>query len=258
MLEVVDKIRPWKGEPWNFFQQKYNGIHIRYKDGKFLGRKEDYTEYLPKIDIKDIILDFELVSNDNQSTSVIHYMKEQKLHMLRAILFAVYNNEAHTTDYAIANTILMKYTFDLDQTYPKFFFFARCSPPLEQDTYLYYHRDIEGLVLKEYQDKNWYKLVNNKTADVIITNYEKSYKLGANYGNIAKLIGSQYNKEGKFVVVASIATGLSEAMRMADPSTYIGKVVEVEYRDLTKNGKFRFCSFKRFRDDKPEKECIHD
>ncbi len=47
--------------------------------------------------------------------------------------------------------------------------------------------------------------------------------------------------------------GLTEAQKIAiakHPKKYMGRIIEVEAMELTKNGKFREPRFVRFRDDK--------
>ena len=70
--------------------------------------------------------------------------------------------------------------------------------------------------------------------------------------------GSDCRSFGAWVVELNgvetrVGTGYSNAMRdeflTSNPSTYVGRVVEVQGQELTAHGKIRFPSFVRFRDD---------
>lgn len=100
----------------------------------------------------------------------------------------------------------------------------------------------EGLVLRT--EDRWYRVKPTKTADVYITgwfeqldkNKEPKNQLGGfttNYGNV---------------------TAFTDQMRKLlwdNPDQYIGKLMEVEYKELYHTGSFRYAvKFIRFRDDK--------
>ena len=254
----------WNGQNWNFFQEKFNGyrIQISQREGKtvYQGRKEDYSPWFTQLTLPDdTTLDCELIAKDNQASSVSHYMKERKYEMLQFKLFAVpmlckFIPFADQTNSNFMNNFLQG-IIDQYISDTKLFSIATAYPKEYLERFKQLNPDSEGEVLKEFHLSNWYKLVNDKMADVIITGYSKSYSLGTNFGNIAKLNGSQYNEEGKLVEVASIGTGLTEEMRLVEPGTLLGKIAEVKYRDKTVNGQLRFCAFQRWREDKDEKEC---
>lgn len=111
---------------------------------------------------------------------------------------------------------------------------------------------VEGFVLKNQPYDEWYKIKPIRTADVIVTDVTDGR--GKYTGMIGALEMSAY-KDGHLVGVGR-CSGLSDEERAADPCVYLNQVIEVEYDSLTTHGKLRFAQFKRFRPDKPEKECL--
>lgn len=100
----------------------------------------------------------------------------------------------------------------------------------------------EGLVMR--QGKRWKKVVPKLYADVRIT----GWYLGKTGRNIGKLGGFE-------TAHGNIGGGFMQAFRDSDHSVFdswVGKIIEVGYRETTKNGKLRFASFVRERFDKDE------
>lgn len=102
----------------------------------------------------------------------------------------------------------------------------------------------EGFVLKDGNLKNWYKLKEEKTIDLIVT--------GVNKGTV----GTKW--EGKFssVTVSSIegfelanVSGMSDEIRLSLDLGCIGRIVEVEYQRLGSAGRLQHPRFLRWRDD---------
>ena len=103
---------------------------------------------------------------------------------------------------------------------------------------------FEGIVLREVHGDRWVKVVPVKTADVRVTGFEMSDKRAGwiknfqtAHGNVG---GTGFNEEQ--------LTEIAE--QGAD--WYIGKIMEVEYRETTEAGKLRFPAFVRWRFDKDE------
>lgn len=108
----------------------------------------------------------------------------------------------------------------------------------------YVDQGYEGIVLRDSASNKWVKVVPVKTADIRIT----GYRMGN--GRLKGLVGSFETAHG------SVGSGLDDKLRdeilLNDPDTYIGKIIEVAYRETTAAGKLRFPAFVRFRFDKDE------
>ena len=92
----------------------------------------------------------------------------------------------------------------------------------------------EGLVLR--QGNNWLKVKKSETHDIAITGIKKR----------GQQVLSLTTEKG-------CVPGLTDKQKAAiarNSKKYIGKIIEVEAMELTKNGKFREPRFIRFRDDK--------
>ena len=110
----------------------------------------------------------------------------------------------------------------------------------------------EGLVIRQFNPKKniftWLKVVPKMQADIRITGFKEGT------GRLQGTLGSIQTKHG------SVGSGFDDEMREAIWSnrTYlIGKIIQVEYREVTEDGKLRFPAFVRFRYDKDE-EDIHE
>jgi hypothetical protein len=100
----------------------------------------------------------------------------------------------------------------------------------------------EGLVIRT--DKRWYRVKPSHTADVIITGwFEQEDKHGYPKGQL-----------GGFTTNYGKVTAFTDNLRKSlwdNPEQYVGKMMEVIYKELYDTGKFRYCvTFSRFRDDK--------
>ena len=98
----------------------------------------------------------------------------------------------------------------------------------------------EGIVIRQ-QDK-WGKAVPELTADVLVTGYREG--AGRNKGRL-----------GSLETARGCISGMSDELREMfwDKRDKLkGLLIEVKYRELTANGKFRFGSFVRIRTDKTE------
>jgi len=101
----------------------------------------------------------------------------------------------------------------------------------------------EGLVIR--QGGKWLKVVPKKQVDVKIT----GFKEGA--GRLKGTLGSISTAHG------SVGSGFDDLMRneiWANKEYLVGKVIQIEYREVTEAGKLRFPAFVRFRFDKEEED----
>ena len=112
--------------------------------------------------------------------------------------------------------------------------------------------DQEGWVLKDGNNLRLTKYKRKPTIDLIITDYRM-----ANPGKFSGLIGSIEVGTAEGHVVAS-ASGMSNEMReylTHMGANMLGLVCEIEYTDVTKDGRLDHPRFKRLRPDKCASEC---
>ena len=108
---------------------------------------------------------------------------------------------------------------------------------------------LEGLIIKEPQAKYWrkrnhawMKIKAEETLDLFVTGWEQG--TGKYEGMIGALI---VDHKG---VPVNVGSGLSDELRNEDPDLIVGRMIEVEYHEVTPDGSLRHPRFKRFRDDK--------
>lgn len=112
---------------------------------------------------------------------------------------------------------------------------------------------LEGFVVK-HPGHPWFKYKVERTADVVIM----SFKPGN--GKYRGLIGSIHCGAwdgGNLVEVTSVS-GMDDDIRYElskDPPSFVGSVIEVEYQERSIK-RLRHPRFKRFRPDKPARECL--
>lgn len=109
-------------------------------------------------------------------------------------------------------------------------------------------RGLEGLIIKDdapyYRRRNhaWMKIKAEETLDLLVTGWEPG--TGKYEGMIGALI---VDHKG---VPVNVGSGLSDEFRQSDPDEIVGRLIEVEYHEITPDGSLRHPRFKRFRDDK--------
>jgi len=103
----------------------------------------------------------------------------------------------------------------------------------------------EGLVIRAANGK-WYRVKPEYTADVYITGWFEQL-------NTAKEPKGQL---GGFDTNYGKVTAFTEELRRElwdNPGQFVGRLMEVQYKELYETGSFRYCvKFLRFRDDKDE------
>lgn len=107
----------------------------------------------------------------------------------------------------------------------------------------------EGLILKDGNYENWFKLKNTRTIDLVVRGTKDGKKA------LLGLVGSLecYTTEGHLVANVS---GMDMATRVRiDEYAVLGKVVEVTYDRVGNKGKLTRPRFHRWRDDKDADEC---
>lgn len=110
-------------------------------------------------------------------------------------------------------------------------------------------RGLEGLIVKDpealYVRKRshaWMKIKAEETVDLYVTGWEPGT------GKYEGLIGAFIVDHNG--VPVNVGSGLSDELRSEDPNEIVGRMIEVEYHEVTPDGSLRHPRFKRFRDDK--------
>jgi ATP-dependent DNA ligase len=109
-------------------------------------------------------------------------------------------------------------------------------------------RGLEGLIIKDdapyYRRRNhaWMKIKAEETLDLLVTGWEPG--TGKYEGMIGALI---VDHKG---VPVNVGSGLSDEFRQNDPDEIVGRLIEVEFHEITPDGSLRHPRYKRFRDDK--------
>lgn len=114
----------------------------------------------------------------------------------------------------------------------------------------YRGRGLEGAMCKNpnapYEFKrryNWLKLKDEQTVDAPIVGWEPG-ELGTKYESVI----------GKFIIEldsgvrVAVGGGLSDELRAEDPEQFIGRIIEVEFHEMTPDGSLRHPRLNRFRD----------
>ena len=102
----------------------------------------------------------------------------------------------------------------------------------------------EGIVLRKAQSNTWLKVVPEITADVRVTGFEMSTKRIGWIKNFQTAHGN--------ISATSFPEDELEEIRDDGAINYVGRIMEIGYREKTINGKARFAKFKRWRFDKNE------
>ena len=112
------------------------------------------------------------------------------------------------------------------------------------------NRGYEGWVLKEGNLLMWYKLKVERTVDCVVSDIIDGK--GQYCGMVGALVLSLEGEE-----IAS-AGGMTLEERSAMSSRDVGRVCEVAYQCVGKQGRLRHPRFVRWRDDKPAADCTLD
>jgi bifunctional non-homologous end joining protein LigD len=148
---------------------------------------------------------------------------------------------------------------------PKRLWVSPSSTDGEQMWTIIQQHQLEGLIakasLKPYRagrQRDWIKLKVTHTASCVVTGVQEG--TGKRKGKIGALLLGVY-RDGELIEVGKAGTGFTEAelARLAPlVSNGTPLVVEVEYANLTKDGRLRFPSYKGTRSDVPPTDCTYD
>jgi DNA ligase-1 len=118
----------------------------------------------------------------------------------------------------------------------------------------------EGVIVKPtkglYVNKrsyDWQKIKDLQTVDVPITGFKKG-DFGTKYEHCLGALTVDFNG-----VEVSVGSGLTDSLRSSlwgNQADNIGRLIEVEYHEVTPDGSLRHPRFVRFRDDKPHQDGV--
>ena len=102
----------------------------------------------------------------------------------------------------------------------------------------------EGLIIRN--DKRWYRVKPYFTADVRVTGWFEQHDKDGNPKGQLGGFDTNYGKVTAF-------TEEDRVLLWDNPDQYVGRMIEVIYRELYSSGNFRYCvKFVHFRDDKDD------
>jgi ATP-dependent DNA ligase len=123
----------------------------------------------------------------------------------------------------------------------------------------------EGIMLKRLDGlyepgnkpkDNWIKIKAKKTDEFVVMDFIPGE--GKYDGLIGAIVFGQYDPKGQLVKVSQ-ASGMTDEERKKiskNPRGHVGRVVEIEFQERTKDGSLRHPRFLRWREDKNAKECV--
>lgn len=218
---------------------KIDGCRVLYKDGKFISRAKKKYPGLDK------------ALTGMAKEKIAHYK----------------DCEIYIESFKITNSYLQRNNPPEDvikdhHIYPLDFNFTGDKPmdvdprlvvgvvnnpkPTEVDKYLMeaLSKRYEGIVLRTAT--NWYRVKPTKTADVRITGFFEQFDKHKNPKDVLGGFTTRYGRVTAFC-------NEDRVDMWVDPSIYIGKIMEVQFRELYDTGNFRYAvKFLRMRSDKDE------
>lgn len=206
---------------------------------------ERFTRHAPN----GTLLKCEIFVPNGDATDVPHHLKEGLPLSLRVLAVIRYGGcDVSGADIPMAQ----RYSEATGLPYIEWY---RFTPGRTEQEYnnLAITKGIEGWVFKNinYDPDNEYKLKPILTADLVVSGFKDGR------GKYAGLIGALLLADSTGRVVASVS-GMDDATRInIDEDTDLGRICEVAYQKVTRQGKLRHPRFKRWRDDKTDADYIH-
>ena len=254
MLHPAMRPKPsdWKGQPYNWAELKFDGWRATlYKEGtaaRLIGRKE-HLDLLDGLSSSlkqqllavpgDSVVDGELWAPGHKATSVPALLKRRSRCLLFSAFAVPFLGGADLRKVSLAERDAALLSIGLEPP-------ARYDlPPTPANAK---ELGIEGFVLKLEHYAGWYRVKRDYTVDLVVCGWTPGK--GKHAGRIGSLDGCLFGQPS----IASVG-GLTDADRVLDPSSLIGRVMEVSYDEVASRGRLKFARFIRWRDDKPAEEC---
>jgi len=214
---------------WVTFSYKIDGVRMLYRNGRYVTRNDKTPVGFHKALSEDAKREIRLANDVEIYTGDFHQV-QGGLSQLEPEQFINRDNI-----YSLA-TLDRRLIIDTVENPSE----SLVEQRLEEALALGY----EGLVLRS--EERWYRVKPKHTADVRITGYFEQHD---KHGNPKGILGGWTTNYGN-------VTAMKDEVRVAfwrEPESYIGDLIEVEYKELYKTGKFRYAvKFLRFRLDKEE------
>jgi hypothetical protein len=123
--------------------------------------------------------------------------------------------------------------------------------PEGDDALLDIWEGTEGVVLKGWNYRDWWKLKHVQTADLVCTAVKPGK--GKFKGQVGSLHGSVTRGDEK--VEVACVSGMDDLLRASLSANDVGRVFEVKYDYVGAGDRLRFPRFVQWRDDKRASEC---
>lgn len=171
-------------------------------------------------------------------------------------VYMIFDAHSTTGDLPLHNRVEVAHFVVAQLKHPQIRFVEHRTLRSEAEAYDMYEEaralGYEGLVLKRegglpYNGRNndWMKLKPKDTVDLLVTGVEAG---NGKYSEMVGTLACEYND-----VTVHVGGGLSDHQRSmwwSDPDLIVGKTIEVEYMELSKEGRLRHPRFKSIRGDK--------
>lgn len=243
--------------------------HIRTRQGKpipsmkWLVDRVEHKRLLTKGEhiIGELYHDYGLprVENFNKISGRVRQEQEQATD-IDFYVFDKYNNLYPKEEFKYRLEMLKEDVYDFEGLLKQVPFIGTVTNITELnqmfEDYMRNNPNAEGVVARPYhgdvsrykvgRSYGFIKLVPKPTVDLVIKSIEEAK--GDLQGNAGKVI-CEYNGQDIAVGLGSITHDIRRDMWL-NPMAYIGRVVEIGYKDITSAGVMRMPVVKRFREDK--------
>lgn len=267
-MQVTEKL---DGVMADLYRDMEGNYHIRTRQGKPIPSMQWYVDEVARYDplvcgahlIGELYHNYGMprVANFNKISGRIRQEQEQATE-IEFHLFDCYTDDCYKETIPFVDRAF--HTLILADNYPNLFKivpYVGTVQSLKELTKLFGefmkdHPDAEGVVARPTLGKvscykvgrsyGFIKLVPKPTVDLVIKSIEEAK--GELQGNAGKVI-CEYNGQDIAIGLGSITHDIRRDMWL-NPMVYIGRTVEVKYKDITEAGVMRMPVVSRFREDK--------